>query len=139
MAHEAILIYETELPIPFNVTNATGIEKGSLLKLTDGMTAIITSGAEDQICGIAAEEKIASDGKTKLGVYRRGIFKMYTKAAVTIGQAVGAAADANEVQASTKTSINCKAVGIALEACNADNDLITVAFNADGVNNNVYA
>ena len=80
MAYEAILIYETELPIPFNVTNATGIEKGAILKLTDGMTAIINSGDENQFAGIAAEEKIASDGKTKLGVYRRGIFKVYVNA-----------------------------------------------------------
>lgn len=139
MANEAILMYETELPIPFTVASATGIAKGTLLKLTDPMTAIAHSGAEDQICGIAAEEKIASDGKTTIGVYRRGIFKMYTKAAVTIGQALSGAADANKVQAATKTSINCKAIGIALEACNADNDLIVVSFNADGVNNNAYA
>lgn len=58
MAHEAILKFETELPIPFTVANGTGIEKGAVLKLTDPMTAIITSGDEDQIAGIAAEEKI---------------------------------------------------------------------------------
>lgn len=139
MTYEAILIYETELPIPYNVTNAAGIEKGAVLKLTDGMTAIINSGAENQIAGIAAEEKIASDGRTKLGVYRRGIFKVYAAAAVTIGQALSMSATVNEFQAATKTSINCKAVAIALEACNAAHDLITVAFNADGVNNNLYA
>ena len=139
MAHEAILIYETELPIPFNVSNGTGIEKGAICKLTDGMTAIITSGDEDQIAGIAAEEKIASDGRTKLGMYRRGIFKVYVSAGVTIGQALAIGATSNEFKPADATCINCKAVAIALEACNADNDLITVAFNADGVNNNAYA
>ncbi len=138
MAHEAILIYETDLPIPFTVSNSTGIEKGGVLKLTDPMTAIITSGDEDQIAGIAAEEKIANDGKTKLGVYRRGIFKVYVSAAVTIGQALAIGATSNEFKPADATCVNCKAVAIALEVASGDNDLITVSFNADGVNNNAY-
>ena len=139
MAHEAILMFETDLPIPFTVANTTGIEKGTVLKLTDDMTAIITSGDEDQIAGIAAEEKIASDGKTKLGVYRRGIFKVYVSAAVTIGQALAIGATSNKFKPADATCINCKCVAIALEAASADNDLIVVSFNADGVNNNAYA
>jgi hypothetical protein len=139
MAHEAILMFETELPIPFVVDNATGIEKGAVLKLTDNMTAIITSGDEDQIAGIAAEEKIANDGKTTLGVYRRGIFKAYVSAAITIGQALSIGATSNEFKAADATCINCKCVAVALEAASADNDLIRIAFNADGVNNNAYA
>ena len=139
MAHEAILMYETELPIPFNVADGTGIAKGAVLKLTDDMTAIITSGDEDQIAGIAAEEKIASDGKTKLGVYRRGIFKAYVSAAVTIGQALAIGATSNEFKPADATCINCKCVAVALEAASADDDLIVIAFNADGVNNNAYA
>lgn len=139
MAHEAILMYETELPVPFTVTNATGIEKGAILKLTNPMTAIIVSGDEDQIAGIAAEEKIASDGKTKLAVYRRGIFKVYVSAQVTIGQALAIGATANEFKPADATCTNCRAVAIALEVASADNDLIAVSFNADGVNNNAYA
>jgi hypothetical protein len=134
----AQLIYETELPISFTVANATGIEKGSVLKLTDPMTAIITSGDEDQVAGIAAEEKIASDGKTKIAVYRRGIFKVYVSAQVTIGQAL-AVSEENGFKPADATCTNCKAVAIALEVASADNDFITVSFNADGVNNNAYA
>ena len=59
--------------------------------------------------------------------------------AVTIGQALAISATANEFKPADATCINCKCVAIALEACNADHDLITVAFNADGVNNNAYA
>lgn len=139
MAHEAILMFETELPIPFVVANATGIEKGTVLKLTDPMTAIATSGDEDQIAGIAAEEKIANDGKTTIGVYRRGIFKAYVSAQVTIGQALAIGATANEFKPADSTCINCKCVAVALEVASADNDLIRIAFNADGVNNNAYA
>lgn len=139
MAHEAILMFETELPIPFNCANGTGIEKGAVLKLTDNMTAIITSGDEDQIAGIAAEEKIANDGKTTIGVYRRAIIKGYVSAAVTIGQALAIGATSNEFKPADATCINCKCVAVALEDASADNDLIVMAFNADGVNNNAYA
>jgi hypothetical protein len=139
MAHEAILMFETDLPIGFTISNTTGIEKGTVLKLTDPMTAIVTSGDEDPIAGIAAEEKIANDGKTKLGVYRRGIFKAYVSAQVTIGQALAIGATPNELKPADATSVNCKCVAIALEVASADNDLIAIAFNADGVNNNAYA
>ena len=77
MALEATLIFETEPPIPFTVTDGAGIEKGTILKITDPMTAVIAAGDADAIAGIASEEKIASDGRTKIGVYRRGIFKAF--------------------------------------------------------------
>ena len=86
MASEATLIFETELPIPFTVADGVGIEKGAILKMTDPMTAVLADGDGDIIAGIAAEEKIASDGNTKLAVYRRGIFKVLAGAAgITVG------------------------------------------------------
>ena len=86
MADEATLIFETELPIPFTVADGTGIEKGAILKMTDPMTAALADGDGDVVAGIAAEEKIASDGKVKLGVYRRGIFKVLAGVgSITVG------------------------------------------------------
>lgn len=85
MAFEAVLITETELPVAMTVANATGIEKGSILKLTDPNTAIITSGAVDTIAGIAAEEKIASNGITTLAVYKKGRFKVKFSGTVNAG------------------------------------------------------
>jgi hypothetical protein len=85
MTYEATLVFETEIPLPFTVSNTTGIEKGTALKMTDPMTAIITSGAADTFAGIAATEKIANDGKTKIGVYRGGIFKVYLSGSCTVG------------------------------------------------------
>lgn len=139
MANEATLIFETEVPIPFTVADGTGIEKGSLLKLTDPMTAIIHSGDEDMVCGIASEEKIASDGRTKLGVYMGGIFKMTTSAAVAIGQAVAPSATANKVKPADATCVGAKIVGIALEASGGDNETILVKVAPGLVNNNAYA
>ena len=83
MANEATLWMETDLPIPFTVADGAGIEKGTVLKMTDPMTAAAATADNDVFAGIAAEEKIASDGKTKIGVYRGGIFRMIIEAGNT--------------------------------------------------------
>ena len=86
MALEAVLIHETDVPIPMTCADGTAIAKGAILKLTDPNTVITASGDTDAVAGIAAEEKIASDGQTKIGVYKRGIFKGFAGAAgVTVG------------------------------------------------------
>ena len=73
---QAVLVYETQVPIPFTVADGASIEKGDFLQLTDPMTASLVDGDDKIACGIAAEEKIANDGKTKIAVYRRGYFKV---------------------------------------------------------------
>ena len=73
---QAVLVYETSQPIPFTVSDAAAIEKGDFLQLTDPMTASLVDGNDKVACGIAAEEKIANDGKTKISVYRQGYFKV---------------------------------------------------------------
>lgn len=88
MTKEATLFIRTAQPIPFTVANVTGIEKGALLKLTDPMTAIISTAKGNRIAGIAASEKIASDGKVRLGVYRQGIFRAYCSGSITAGDGV---------------------------------------------------
>jgi len=88
MANEAVLVFETEKPIPFTCADGVGIEKGALLTLSDPFT-VATSSADNQVfVGIAAEEKIANDGKVKIGVYMRGIFKLVVAAGntTTVGQ-----------------------------------------------------
>ena len=88
MANEATLIFETAPPIPMTCANATGIERGALLTLSDPMTAATVSASGAAVAGIAAEEKIASDGHTKVPVYREGIFKVTASGAITVGTAV---------------------------------------------------
>ena len=88
MANEAVLVFETEKPIPFTCADGAGIEKGALLTLIYPFT-VATSSADNQVfVGIAAEEKIANDGKVKIGVYMRGIFKLVVDAGdtTTVGQ-----------------------------------------------------
>jgi len=88
MANEAILVYETATPIAFTCADGIGIEKGALLTLSDPMTVATTAAKEDVIAGIAAQEKIASDGKTKIAVYQAGFFKMTCSGSVTAGDAL---------------------------------------------------
>lgn len=117
MALEAELHVELELPVAFTCADGTGIEKGALLTISDPMTVATTTGDTDAIIGIAAEEKIANDGKTTIGVYLRGIFKGYAGAAgVTAGAAIisdTATGAANELVNADVNSENI--VGRALE------------------------
>jgi hypothetical protein len=117
MALECTLHHETEIPIPMTVADGTGIEKGSILKMTDPNTAVLADGDTDIVAGIAVEEKIANDGKTKLAVYKRGIFRGFAGAAgVTVGAAIitdVATGAANELVNADVNSENI--VGRALE------------------------
>lgn len=119
MANEHTLIFETSTPIPFTVADGTGIEKGALLKITDPMTAIIVSGAVDSIAGVAAGEKIANDGVTKIPVYRHGIFKATLSGSCVVGDALVNDVVPNMVKtASGLTELQLsgsKILGIALE------------------------
>lgn len=84
---QAVLVYEVEPPIAFTVADGASIEKGDFVALSDPMTVALTSADNDKFGGIAAEEKIASDGKTKIAVYRRGIFKVEVgSAGCTVGK-----------------------------------------------------
>src|SRR3990167_3872599 len=79
MANEAVII---ELlgnrgdPISFTVANATGVEKGTLMRLQTPRTAVASSGVTGVFAGIAAAEKVASDGATQLALHTYGIFDL---------------------------------------------------------------
>ena len=89
MAFECQLIYETELPVQATCADGTAITKGAILTLSDPNTVATTTGDTDPVFGIAAEDKVANDGKTRIAAYRRGIFKGYAGAAgVTAGMAI---------------------------------------------------
>ena len=106
MASETTLVFELEPPIPFTCADGAGIEKGAILKLTDPMTAELADGDGDVIAGIAAEEKIISDGKTKIGVYRRGIFRGLAGTAIT---GIGAPIDTHAATGATNEIAICAA------------------------------
>ena len=110
MANELVLVYETQKPISFTCIDGAGIEKGSIVKLADPMTVAITAGDHDVIGGVLAEDKISGDGKTKVAVYRGGIFRAV---AGTAGVTTGRSCDTD-----TATSAANK---LAICAANAEN------------------
>ena len=118
MANEATLLVETKLPINMTCADGTGIEKGADVKLTDPMTVAIADGDGDVFGGIAAEEKIANDGKTKIAVYREGIFVMTGEGNITVGDQLMTGAStgpANAVMTGTNAALGGKGLGIAFE------------------------
>jgi len=140
MANEAVMVYELGPAIPFIVADGTGIEKGAICKIADPFTASLSAADEDYVAGIAATEKIASDGKTKLGIYRTGIFRMKLSGAVTCGQAVAIADTSvfpNHIKAADATCIGSKTLGIALET-GANTETILVELKI-GANNTAYS
>ena len=82
----AKLLVELEPPVMMTCAEGTGIAKGTILALTDPMTVAASSADNDIFGGIAAEEKIASDGKTKIAVYLRGIFACESNGTTTVGK-----------------------------------------------------
>lgn len=117
MADECVLMVETELPVSVTCADGTGIAKGALLMLSDPMTVATTTGDTDIIFGVAAEEKVASDGNTSISVYRRGIFRGVAGAAgCSVGHALisdTGTGTANELVSADVNSENI--VGRALE------------------------
>jgi len=117
MANEATLVIETAPPIAFTCADGTGIEKGTFLTLSDPMTVAATgANANAVVIGIAAAEKIANDGNTKIPVYLEGIFKVLAGGGVTVGDMVESHSVAQEVVTATFTAgATANLMGRALE------------------------
>lgn len=130
MANEAVLIFETAPPIPFTCADGTGIEKGTFLTLSDPMTVAATgANANAVVVGIAAAEKIANDGNTKIPVYMEGIFQMECGGNITAGEMVESTATANHIVTATQTAnATANIIGRALET-GADTETIMVQLN----------
>jgi hypothetical protein len=114
----------------YTCADGTGIEKGTLLKLTDPRTVIITSAAGDRIAGVAAREKIANDGRTRIAVLRQGDFDMVASGAITVGDPVqSAGVPANTVMTAVAGGVSgCSIIGYALETA-SDAEVIQVRLN----------
>jgi len=128
MANEAVIIelFDGGRPIRFTCADDTGIEKGTILKLSDPRTASASSADNDPFAGIAAAEKVANDGELSISGYTCGIFDILTAGAITVGATVNIST-ANTVNASAAADLlTGSVVGKALEAC-AGAEVIAVA------------
>ena len=128
MANELVLLTELESPVGFTCADGTGIEKGTLLELSDPMTVAKVTGASPLIIGVAAEEKIANDGKTEIGVYLRGIFKATAGGTITVGDGLKGENATNELLTSTAANDEIEICGVALETA-ADTETFKMLLN----------
>jgi len=104
MANEAIKRYDESsghggVIQDYTVGNLDAIEKGTLLSLQDLRTVSGTVGMGVALAGIAAREKVAGDGRTRLPVYKKGYFDMQSSGAIAIGEPLIAAGGVNQVKA----------------------------------------
>lgn len=122
MADEAVII---ELlgnggdPIRYTVADGANISKGCLLKITDPRTAAATAADNDAFAGIAAAEKVISDGSVTLAAYTHGIFDLTDSGAgITAGERVSIKS-ANKIAKVAAADQLFSDVGIALETAGA--------------------
>jgi len=140
MTNECIIVYETEIPLQCTVADGAGIEKGAILSLADLHTGAMATGDADYVLGIAAQEKIASDGRTKLAYWQGGIFKGVAGGTVTAGKSImtynGTGADNTLIDA-TNAGVAAKTVGTSLETASVGETFLFIL--KPGVNTNVLA
>jgi len=121
MANEAVIIelFNGGRPIAFTCADGTGIEKGTLMELTSPRTVIANTNDNAPVVGIAAAEKVASDGATTIAVYTDGIWDMLTDTGTdAVGAIMANSATENTIQgADASDLIQGSAVGKVLETC----------------------
>lgn len=121
MANEAVCLQTPTRFRRYTVADGAGIAKGTILKLTTPMTAAASTADNDIMCGIAWEEKTASDGITEIVAALDGVWSILTtNAAITVGQDV-TAGGTNEIKVFTTLDDEAgKVLGKALETCSAN-------------------
>ena len=93
MANEAVIIELFGEPkgqvLRFAVPNAYAVEKGTLMAFSGAAARTVSKNIEGTVgapfAGVAAEEKVTSDGSTSMGVYTKGVFDLaYTANTVAV-------------------------------------------------------
>jgi len=81
-----------ETPTKFarrTIADATSVPIGTLMKLEDANTVVVSAADNDPFGGIAWEEKTTSDGLTEITVALNGVWEITTTAAnVAVGHGV---------------------------------------------------
>jgi len=117
MVNEAVLRDRLNHPISWD-TSTLAIEKGAFLRAYDprhASGAYLTGQMSGQPCaGIAAREKIASDGRNKVAVFDSGVFDVVASGAITMGAPVEMA-DNNDVRVASASASGSAVIGEALE------------------------
>ena len=133
MANEAVIIelFNGGRPIQYTCADGTGIAKGTILQISGDRTVSAHSDADQPIAGIAAAEKVASDGATTIAVYTDGIFDITAAAAgvTALGARCAGSATANMITAADADDLlQSSDVGMCYEA-HANNEVAAVRVN----------
>lgn len=124
MTNEAIIIElfgtnDPGRPIRYSCADGVTIPKGSLLQINSDRTVLIHAAIDKPIAGIAAHEKVASDGATTIAVYTNGIFDLTAAAAgvTALGALCAGSGTPNMITVADGTDIlQSSDVGMCLEA-----------------------
>jgi hypothetical protein len=121
MANEAVIIelFNGGRPMTFTCADGTGIEKGTLMELTSPRTVIANTNDNAPLVGVAAAEKVASDGATTIAVYTDGVFDVLTDTGTdAVGAMMANTATENTVQGADATDLlQGSVLGKVLETC----------------------
>lgn len=134
MADEAVIIelFDGGRPITYICADGAGIPKGTLLQISADRTVSAHSDVDQPIAGIAAHEKVASDGSTTIAVYTDGVFDLTAAAAgvTALGALCAASATANMITVADADDIllTSSDVGFCMEA-HANNEVAAVRIN----------
>lgn len=132
MANEHTLVRQKTLPVPMTVADGTGIAKGALLKLSGDNTASLADTDEDVMAGVAATEKIASDGRTSVSVIQGpgDEFTATSSGTITRGDAIGVEGDTTNTVRSIATVANSAMIRLGY-ALNSTTNGQTVRYKMD--------
>jgi hypothetical protein len=125
MAAEAIIIelFNGGRPIRYTCADVTGILKGTLLYIQADRTVRAHSAIDQPIAGIAAHEKVSSDGATTISVYTDGIFDLTAAAAgaTALGARCAGSGTANMITAADANDLlQSSDVGMCMEGHSND-------------------
>ena len=99
MANEAVIIelFNGGKPMKYTVQDAVAIPKGSLLEMDADRRVIVATTDNAPFVGIAAFEKVASDGTTEISAYQDGVFDILSDAGTDTRGALMAVSGADNV------------------------------------------
>lgn len=116
--------------ISFTCASGVAITKGTILKLSDPRTAAASDGTADTCVGVAAMDKSATDGSTRISVLTNFIGEAYASGAITCGAHVVTAAGGNYVKQATDANVTASTaviIGRSLETA-SDGEVVNVRF-----------
>ena len=99
MANEAKIIelFNGGRPIRYTCADGVTIPKGTLLEMTGDRTVEMATTGTAPFVGIAAHEKVASDGATTISAYTDGIFDMVSDSGTDVVGTVMATSAADNI------------------------------------------